>query len=163
MRKKMFFAVFATMLLCGCGDSADTIYNITYEVTDPVVKMFTDYIEAKGTAWSLSGDEGMPGFYVYQQFNFPEINDVVLEKGAVLVYMVDADGRDNILPYVYPVLYQNSRILMQNNRYDVEKGKLTLIIEWEDFKNYVNPNETFSFKVCILEPYQKKSSTQYAQ
>ena len=41
---------------------------------------------------------------------------------------------------------------MQNVRYDVEKGKLTLIIEWEDFRNYANPQEKFSYKVCILEP-----------
>lgn len=160
MRKiKLSVVVCTAMMLCGCGDSYPTYNNYydTYEVVRPGVQMFTDYIEAPGTKWQTEGVEGKPGFYVYQSFSFPEINENVLEKGAVLVYLVDSDGRDNILPYVYPVINENSRILMQNLRYDVEKGNLTLIIEWEDFKNYTNPNETFSYKVCILEPDQPNS------
>ena len=150
------FGVFTALLLSSCGDEYPTYttVNNTYEVIRPGVQMFTDYIDAAGDKWQTEGIEGKPGFYVYQSFSFPEINSNVLEKGAVLVYMVDADGRDNILPYVYPVINENSRILMQNTRYDVEEGLLTLIIEWEDFKNYSNPDDTFSFKVCILEPDQ---------
>ncbi|MBR4843111.1 MAG: hypothetical protein IK006_08490 [Bacteroidaceae bacterium] len=154
--KKITISVFTctAMMLCGCGDEYPTYVNNynTYEVTRPGIQMFTDYIEADGKNWLTDGVEGKPGFYVYQTFDFPEINDNVLENGAVLVYMVDSDGRDNILPYVFPVINENSRILMQNVRYDVEKGKLTLIIEWEDFRNYANPQEKFSYKVCILEP-----------
>ena len=146
--KKMFIPVVAASLfLSGC--TFHEHYD-TYEVVQQGTDMFVDYIEAKGNDWIPSGTEGQPGFYVYQEFKFPEITEKVLNDGAVLVYLVDADGRDNILPYVFPVDNQQGLILMQNIRFDVEKGILTIIIEWQDFKKYIQGD--YEFKVCILQP-----------
>lgn len=43
---------------------------------------------------------------------------------------------------------------MQNIRYDVEAGKVTMAIEWQDFRKY-NQGD-YEFKVCILKPGGKK-------
>ena len=147
--KKIIIPVIATLLLCGC-EFHDT-YE-TYEIVKQGTDMFVDYIPAKGNEWLDSGTEGQPGFYIYQEFEFPEITENVLNNGAVLVYLVDADGRDNILPYVFPV-DNGHELIMQNIRYDVEKGILTVIIEWQDFKKYIQGD--YKFKVCILEPGSK--------
>ena len=146
MKKIVFPIVLSAILFCGCD-----VYRTyeTYEVIKQGTDMFVDYIDAYGADWKLSGTEGQPGCYVYQEFRFDEITDNVLNEGAVLVYLVDAEGRDNILPYVCPVDNQ-SELIMQNIRFDVEKGILTLIIEWQDFRKYSQDN--YRFKVCILKP-----------
>lgn len=148
--KKIVFPVLAALLLSGC-DIHET-YE-TYEIVKEGTDMFVDYVTAKGGEWLNSGTEGQPGFYVYQEFAFPEVTDEVLVDGAVLVYLVDADGRDNILPYVFPV-DNGHELIMQNIRYDVEAGKVTMAIEWQDFKRY-NQGD-YKFKVCILKPGGKK-------
>ena len=128
MKKIIFPIVLSAILFSGCD-----VYRTyeTYEVIKQGTDMFVDYIDAYGADWKLSGKEGQPGCYVYQEFRF------------------DAEGRDNILPYVFPVDNQ-SELIMQNIRFDVEKGILTLIIEWQDFRKYSQDN--YRFKVCILKP-----------
>jgi hypothetical protein len=147
--KKIIIPVIATLLLGGC-EFHDT-YE-TYEVVKQGTDMFVDYIEAKSGDWHISGRVGDPGCYVYQEFIFDEITQNVLEKGAVLVYYVDGEGRDNILPYVFP-FDNGNEIIMQNVRYEVEKGILTIVIEWQDFRRYDQSN--YEFKVCILQPGSK--------
>jgi hypothetical protein len=46
-------------------------------------------------------------------------------------------------------------IIMQNIRYEVEKGILTLVIEWQDFCSYKPDLNNLKFKVCILVPGDK--------
>ena len=149
MKKILFPVIAASLLMSGC--TFHEHYD-TYEVVQQGTDMFVDYIVAKGNDWILSGTEGQPGCYVYQEFQFPEITENVLNNGAVLVYLVDADGRDNILPYVFPV-DNDYELIMQNIRFDVEKGVLTVIIEWQDFKKYIQND--YDFKVCILQPGSK--------
>lgn len=149
MKKIIISLVSLTLLLSSCH--IHETYE-TYEIVKQGTDMFVDYIDAKGDKWQLSGTEGQPGCYVYQEYSFGEITDEVLEKGAVLVYLVDAEGRDNILPYVFPV-DNGHELVMQNIRYDVEKGIVTLIIEWQDFHTYIQGD--YRFKVCILQPGKK--------
>ena len=154
MKKIILPIVLSALLLSGCD-----VYRTyeTYEITKQGTDMFVDYIDALGSDWELSGTEGQPGCYVYQEFYFDEITRDVLDRGAVLVYLVDADGRDNILPYVFPV-DNGHDLLMQNIRFEtertkingVERGVLTLVIEWQDFKKYIQSD--YRFKVCILSP-----------
>lgn len=147
MKQFAIILTLASLSLMGCGDVYKTVQE--YEIIKQGTDLFTDYIDARNADWKLSGREGNPGCYLYQEYKFDEITDRVLESGAVLVYLVDGDGRDNILPYVLP--FDNGReIVMQNIRFDVERGILTLIIEWQDFKCY--QQNDYRFKVCILSP-----------
>ena len=146
MKKSFLSIVAASLMLCGCHIHQD--YE-TYEIIKQGTDMFVDYIDAQGNKWEQSGTYGKPGYYIYQEYEFPEITQNVLDNGAVLVYLVDADGRDNILPYVFH-FDNGSELVMQNIRFDVEKGILTLIIEWQDFCKY--PQGDYRFKVCILQP-----------
>lgn len=126
--------------------SGDVYHN---ETIVKGVTIFTDYIDAKHNEWVPNGISGNPGFYIYHEFKFPEINKAVIDKGAVLVYLIDGDGRDNILPYVYPV-DNGYNLIMQNIRFEIEQGILTLVVESQDFVKY-NQND-YRFKVCIIQP-----------
>lgn len=149
--KKVLLTLVSALLLLSCGDVYRT-YE-TYEIVKQGTDMFTDYVTVHGDEWFKSSTpEGKPGFYVYHEFTFDEINDDVLNKGAVLVYLIDANNRENILPYVYPVQDDKGRQFMQNIRYEVEKGLLTIAVEWEDFYDYTDRNADYVFKVCILSP-----------
>ncbi|MBO7437728.1 MAG: hypothetical protein J6T97_07930 [Bacteroidaceae bacterium] len=149
--KKIVIPVLAALLLGGC-EFHDT-YE-TYEIIKQGTDMTVGYKTAKGNEWFESGTEGQPGFYIYQEFAIPEITDDVLNNGAVLAYLVDAEGRDNILPYVFPV-DNGHELIMQNIRYEVEKGILTFVIEWQDFKKYIQGD--YEFKICILQPGTTKT------
>ena len=147
--KKLSLLLVAAVPLLFTGCDIHEHYE-TYEVVGS--ELFVDYIDVNGSDWLLYGVEGQPGCYVYQEFRFDEINQKVLNGGAVLVYLVDADNRDNILPYVFPV-DNGHELIMQNIRYEVELGILTIVIEWQDFKKYIQDN--YKFKVCILTPGKK--------
>jgi hypothetical protein len=144
--KKLSFLFVAAVSLLFVGCDIHEHYE-TYEVKGS--DLFVDYIDANGDDWQQYGVEGQPGCYVYQEFRFDEINQKVLNGGAVLVYLVDADNRDNILPYVFPV-DNGHELIMQNIRYEVELGRLAIVIEWQDFKKYIQDN--YKFKVCIITP-----------
>lgn len=147
MKKIILMLTAIVLLFSGCDIH-------TTEIVKPGVDMFTDYIDANKADWNSAGREGDPGFYLYQEFKFGEITNRVLRDGSVLVYLVDADNRDNMLPYV--TLFDNGRnIIMQNIRYEVEKGILTLVIEWQDFCSYKPDLNNLKFKVCILVPGDK--------
>ncbi|MBO4500369.1 MAG: hypothetical protein J5732_09005 [Bacteroidaceae bacterium] len=110
------------------------------------------YITAKNDRW-LVPDNIMPGkegYYAFQTFEFPEINDNVIENGVVLVYYIDSSGRDNLLPYIIP-FGQEGYCVYESYRYDIEKGFLTVIIESSDFQ-YVPREIDLRFKVVVIEP-----------
>jgi hypothetical protein len=156
MKKSLISVVAASLLLCGCGDINKT-YE-TYEIVKKGVDMTTIEITASRTGWHDSKEgEGNPGFYVYQQFDFPEITPEIFNNGSVLVYMIETNQDytcKHVLPYVYPrdVIDNGNRFqIMQNIRYEVEPGLLTIAVEWQDF--FKCPlDEDFKFDVCILSP-----------
>ena len=136
--KTLVVALFVAFTFAGCS----------YEVG---VDMEVIYIDAKKNNWQISGTEGEEGCYQFQEFKFPEITNAVLNEGAVLVYYIDKEGRDNMLPLVLP--YDEGReTVIETIRFDCEKGYLTLIIEASDFMA-VPSSWDIRFKVCILKPY----------
>lgn len=159
MKKFFIPVVLSALLLCGCD-----IYK-TYETYNVYGTNITTYeINTPNDKWkeSIVNGEGINGYYVYQQFIFPEITDEVFRKGSVQVYLVETVQAENpkdsytckhILPYVYPrdIIEGNDRFqIMQNIRYEVEPGLLTIVVEWQDF--YRCDLEDFKFNVCILTP-----------
>ena len=166
MKKSMFLIPIAAMLLCGC-DVHET--NNTYQIIKQGTDMFVDYIDLDASELLISGTEGQPGCFAYQEFPFDEITEDVLANGVVLVYLIDEpnnyneEKHDNILPYVYPVRDKDTgQLLMQNIRFnvyrgmvnkdgvDVETGIISIVFEWQNFKIYDQGD--YSFKVCILQP-----------
>lgn len=139
--KSMLIALFAVFAFSGCE----------YDVINEGLDMDVIYIDAKKKNWQLSGVEGEEGCFQFQEFTFPEITNAVLDKGAVLVYYIDGEGRDNILPLVLP--YDDGReTVIETIRFDCERGMLTLLIEASDFMAFL-PDRDIKFKVCILKPY----------
>lgn len=155
MKKIVFPIAAVALMLCSCGDVYKT-YE-TYEIVKQGVDMSTYTIKAPRNNWheSMHG-EGNPGYYVYQQFEFPEITPQVFKNGSVLVYLIEENPEytsKHILPYVYSRDltddYGKHFQIMQNIRFEVEPGLLTVAVEWQDY--YSCPlDEDFTFSVCIL-------------
>lgn len=81
----------------------------------------------------------------------PEINSVIYQQGAVLVYRLFENSTDksfNMLPYTW---IDNN--LTEYMDFDVYIGKLEIKYKWVDngINNTDAPKETFSFKVVIIE------------
>lgn len=95
------------------------------------------------------------GKYIYKEFLMADITADVIDNGAVLVYFIDEEDRDNILPYVFPVPVGPTQLVLQNIRYDVSVGKLGIVVEWEDGYDY-SLTEPYYFKVCIMSPGKAK-------
>lgn len=143
MKKVFLLLITAIVVLSGCEFNTTKIVEGT--------EMFSDEIVArKGNKWNPAGTPGKEGCYVYQEFEFKEIDRSVLKSGAVLVYLIDANNRDNQLPYVHS--FDDGRnIVTENIRFEVERGLLTIVVTWDDFNRY-DINEDMKFKVCILYP-----------
>jgi hypothetical protein len=124
-----------------------TVFGCT--VNEEGVSMQTINIVANQNDWVTTTIlPGREGHYMYQEFAFPEINDNVLNNGVVLVTYIDNHGRDNLLPLVMP--YEGDRYdIMENVRYECERGILTIIIECSDFSS-ANRTSNMNFKVNIL-------------
>ena len=123
----------------------------TTKVIKPGVDIITIYKDVAPEKWIQSGVAGMPGCYVYQEFKMPEIDNKVIREGAVMAYLVDNDNRDNPLPYVCP--FDNGRNeIMQNIRFEAEKGYFAIVVEWQDFGAYAADLNPMKIKVCILSP-----------
>ncbi|MBR5832254.1 MAG: hypothetical protein IKY79_06525 [Bacteroidales bacterium] len=107
-----------------------------------IVKTF--YIDVYSNHWVDRND--LP--YIYASFSAPEITKEVIENGIVVAYFIDADGRDNMLPYLLPYYDDNiGDYYYENVRFDVSRGKITFIIEDSDF-NHANIPSHMSFKVA---------------
>lgn len=142
--KKMILSLMSVILLCsGCD-----VY--TTKVIKPGVDIYTYYKDVFPDEWSQSGKAGELGCYYYADFTFKEIDNRVMKDGAVTVYLIDEEDNDNPLPYLFPV-WNGRKTLMQNIRYSVSKGVLTIKIEWEDNDIY-ELRDKMNFKVCILSP-----------
>ena len=145
MKKVFLLLITAIVVLSGCEFNTTKIFD--------GAEMFSDEITARAGDWKTSGVSGDQGCYVYQEFEFKEINRDVLKRGAVLVYLIDANNRDNQLPYVHS--FESGRdIVTENIRFEVERGLLTLVVTWDDFKLY-DIDENLKFKVCIIYPSEE--------
>lgn len=144
------FAYASVLFLSSCGDVYKT------EVIKEGVDLFTDYVIASADNWTRFGTEGQLGCLLYQDFEFPEIDRKVMDKGLVTVYYCarELEGnewvdRDHPLPYVFAVKNEYNQVITQNIRYAVEQGFLRVMIEWSDGKTYIQDGDQ-EFKVCIM-------------
>ncbi|MCQ2127367.1 MAG: hypothetical protein MJZ06_08040 [Bacteroidaceae bacterium] len=138
--KKLFFPLFAVLLLfTGCE-----FYDIGPDV-------ISDDIVAYANSWQRDENDRV----LYQDFSFPEITQNVLERGSVSVSMVNRGNKGetvlNALPYVFPVS-DGRQFVMQNIRYEVRNGLVTIVMEWGNREMYAAPTENYRFRVSIIRP-----------
>ena len=118
--------IVAFVMLAGCEEGAH---------------VRTVYYEVQPNQWDQSVMLYEDGTYVvdyyYSQWQNVDITHDVIDNGVVLVYYIDAEGRDNLLPYTFynrevdtagNVSYYQERI-----EYDVEPGIITFKIKDSDF------------------------------
>lgn len=137
--RKIIIALFIAIpcLMTSCIKEEDVhIHNYG------IVKTF--YIDVYSNHWVDRND--LP--YIYASFSAPEITKEVIENGIVVAYFIDADERDNMLPYLLPYYDNNiGDYYYENVRFDVSRGEITFIIEDSDF-NHANIPSHMSFKVA---------------
>lgn len=89
--------------------------------------------------------------YIYATFRAPKITKAVIDNGIIVAYYIDADGRDNMLPYLLPYYDMNiNDYYYENIRFDVSEGEITFIIQDSDF-NPANIPQHMKFKVSIAQ------------
>lgn len=98
------------------------------------------------TAWTQSS----PSYYT--NISVPSITQLIVDKGAVLVYMSNGSGGWTQLPLTYPVTATYSK------NYEVVHylGGFTIWVTDSDLTQAVNPG-TKVFKVIIIEGIRIKS------
>ncbi len=124
-------------------------------------QMYTTEYLIKGSDWKVGYyDDGRK--YLYVECNNADITDKVMKNGAVLAYFWFTYKEDasswNILPYVYPYLYENDKgetvAVGENIRYEYENGIVTFIIEDLDGFQPDAMEINSEFKVVVLENAQ---------
>ena len=125
--KRILLTVLSALTL---GITATSCVKETHEV----------YLESSGTRvkevtvkfneW-VQDDDGVN--YVYCPVDWDILTDHVVYDGNVSVYLYE-DGRQSPLPYVYPIGYityddGTGAFVAENLRYDLEVGRLTIIMQ----------------------------------
>lgn len=97
--------------------------------------------------------------YYYCPVDWDVLSEHVVYDGNVSVYVYDRSGRQNPLPYVYPVEVPyddgTTGVVGENLRFDLEPGRLTLIMQ--DLDGYL-PNLTretcpdMTFRIVATAP-----------
>ncbi len=144
MKKLLLPLIAMFLMLSGCGEKAHVI---------------TSYYKVNSNQWeasvTLNNDGTYTTNYYYSEWENIDITPDVINEGVVLVYYIDDDNRDNILPYT---LYftDNGVPYQERIEYDVERGKITFKVKTSDFgptSMNTNPNNPMRFKVCVIRNY----------
>jgi len=151
--KKVFLVMASAIMLCSCIKESGTpgprgpAGRDGRDGKDGVqitVRYFN--IEPSLLDWKTAGNFGQAGYYCYAEAQFKELTADVIDKGAVLAYMIDGEY-DNQLPYLIP--YNGyTRVV----RYDLRPGTVGFIVEDADFKTQAPPfMGTVTFKVVVIQ------------
>lgn len=148
MKKYVSAICLLAAMFCASGCEKYVTEQYITEVNGAQIETY--YVVAEVNKWSCEGEEGKEGCYMYQTFEFPEISEKVIDKGAVIVYFLGTDGRDVQLPYLLPYNEIDGAVY-ENIYYDCEPGFLSILIESSDFR-FVPRNQDMEFKIVIIKP-----------
>jgi len=148
--KKVFLVMASAIMLCSCIKESGTpgprgpAGKDGKDGVQITVRYFN--IEPSLLNWKEAGNYGQEGYYCYAEAQLKELTAEVIDKGAVLVYMIDGEF-DNQLPYLIP--YNGyTRVI----RYDLRQGTIGFIVEDADFRTSRPPFEgTVTFKVVVIQ------------
>ena len=141
MKKFILPMLAAFILLTGCGEKARVItsyYTVSpsqweYSMTvDPVTRIAT--VD-----------------YAYSTWENIDIDEEVIMNGVVMVYFIDENSRDNILPYTLYKSDDNGVLYQERMEYDIELGK----IKDSDFQTMMSMANigTLKFKVSVIRNF----------
>lgn len=145
MKKFILPMLAAFILLTGCGEKARVItsyYTVSpsqweYSMTvDPVTRIAT--VD-----------------YAYSTWENIDIDEEVIMNGVVMVYFIDENSRDNILPYTLYKSDDNGVLYQERMEYDIELGKITFKIKDSDFQTMMSMANigTLKFKVSVIRNF----------
>ena len=113
----------------------------------------THYFEVHPNQWNVYGYYGFPEYNCYADIQFNALTSSVIDVGAVLVYFISEVANqkyDNLLPYITHFKIGGTsytRVI----RYDLQVGKLSLIVEDSDFNTPLPPfGGTVQIKVVVI-------------
>lgn len=125
----------------------------SYEKYEMGSEIKVSYLTVEPDDWYNENTQA--GSYWSCRFRMDDITSDVIENGAVIAYFIDTrKGTDNVLPYVYPIRVNGQEydeILLQNIRFNIEKGFIKFIAEWSDGTK-MDIQEKYEFKVCVIYP-----------
>ena len=141
MKKFLLPLVAMVMLLAGCSEKA---------------RVITSYYTVQPDKWQVAtavdGSNNLYVDYVYSTRENIDITPEVIDNGVVLVYMIDKDGRDNLLPYTFYFTDANGNNYQERFEYDVQTGLITFKFKDSDFNTYQSLQNigTLEFKVSVI-------------
>ncbi|MCR4813074.1 MAG: hypothetical protein K5867_10845 [Bacteroidales bacterium] len=143
--KKIFLGLCMAMLVFATtGCKKDRMIETT--------NMETCYYTVKPNMWLAAPNNE----YMYASFENSAITPNVIENGCVVAFLVDADNRDNPLPYEM-FLEDQGNFYSETFSYDVSfengTGMITFKFAASDQQNSVGIANygDMSFKVCVFE------------
>lgn len=119
-------------------------------------RIVTSYYTVHNDQWRQSNNPAIDGNYFYSVWENIDITPDVIERGVVMVYYIDADGRDNILPFTQYLIGTdgsgNTVYYQERLEYDIEVGKITFKIKDSDFSTDISMQNIgeMKFKVCVI-------------
>ena len=134
----------AFVLLTGCGEKARVITS--YYTVNPNQWEYATTLNADGT-YTVD--------YAYSAWENIDIDDEVIMNGVVMVYYIDDNSRDNILPYTLYYADDNGVPYQERIEYDIEMGKITFKIKDTDFNTMLSMANigTMKFKVSVIRNF----------
>jgi len=138
MKKILFSAIAALFLFSAC----------TIECPEEHLISTSYLVDVPANSWRLN--DNSDGVYFWSAWNMPALTQEVLDRGVVLAYFWDG-AHDNMLPYIRPYMEQDGYQYFENIRFDYERGKITFIIEPNDFVEPYPITRAMNFKVVVLQ------------
>ena len=152
--KKIIFVIAVSITLCSCikentpGPQGPRGPQGPPGRDGSGTQVSTYYFKVYPDQWKNDGIYGTQGYYCYVDESFNALTNSVIERGAILAYMI-ADGYDHQLPYILP--FNASGYFTRIIRYDLQEGKIGFIVEDSDFRTPLPPfTGMVEFKVVII-------------
>ena len=145
--KRLILPVIAILLITtSCiGDIYDNGSNTELQTVN---------ITIRPNQWVVDGTPGHEGACLISEWSVPQLTQEVLKYGIVQTLYTFYDESypyqlvEHPLPYVLPYAGSPSNVI-ETYRCFYELGKVTFVIESQDFQCYV-PNENVDFKITML-------------
>ena len=145
MKKFILPMLAAFILLTGCGEKARVI--TTYYTVSPSQWEYSMTVDPVTRIATVD--------YAYSTWENIDIDEEVIMNGVVMVYFIDENSRDNILPYTLYKSDDNGVLYQERMEYDIELGKITFKIKDSDFQTMMSMANigTLKFKVSVIRNF----------